>query len=68
MRLSDECPRHKEIVLDYLLIRDQGNSCVQYKIDTESAGLFFRNQLTAFDTEGGNRNKMVLIGTKSVEW
>jgi hypothetical protein len=39
----------------------------RYKIDTQSAGLFFRNQLKAFDTEGGNRNKMVLIGTKTVE-
>lgn len=38
----------------------------RYKIDAKSAGLFFRNQLTAFDTEGGNRNKMVLIGTKRV--
>ena len=36
----------------------------RYKIDTKSAGLFFRNQLT----EGGNRNKMVLIETKSVDW
>ena len=39
----------------------------RYKFDTKPAGLFFRNQLTAFDTEGGNRNKMVLIGTKTVE-
>lgn len=38
----------------------------RYKIDTKSAGLFFRNQLTAFDTEGGNQNKMVLTGTKRV--
>ena len=40
----------------------------RYKIDTQSAGLFFRHQLKVFDTEGGNRNKMVLIGSKRVEW
>ena len=38
----------------------------RYKIDTQSAGLFFRNQVMVFDTEGGNRNKMVLIRTKRV--
>ncbi|MGI9448471.1 MAG: hypothetical protein ACR2NI_12530 [Pirellulales bacterium] len=38
----------------------------RYKIDTQSAGLFFRNQVKVFDTEGGNRNKMVLIRTKRV--
>ena len=36
----------------------------RYKIDTQSAGLFFRNQLKAFDTEGGNRNKMDLLEQK----
>ena len=39
----------------------------RYQIDTQSAGLFFRNQLKAYDTEGGNRNKMVLVGSKRVE-
>ena len=39
----------------------------RYQIDTQSAGLFFRNQLKAYDTEGGNRNKMVLVVSKRVE-
>ncbi len=39
----------------------------RYKIETQSAGLFFRNQLKAYETEGGNRNKVVVLGTKSVD-
>jgi hypothetical protein len=33
----------------------------------QSARLFFRYQLKECDTEGGHRNKMVLIRTKRVE-
>ncbi len=40
---------------------------IGYKIGTQAAGLFFRNQLKAYDTEGGNRNKIALIRTKRVE-
>ena len=40
---------------------------ISYKIGTQPAGLFFRNQVKAYATEGGHRNKMVLIRTKRVE-
>ena len=33
----------------------------RYKIDSPSAGLFFRNQLKEYKTEGGNKNKSVLL-------
>ena len=36
----------------------------RYKIDTSSAGLFFRNQLGEYETEGGNRNKKVVLGSR----
>lgn len=33
----------------------------RYRIETPSAGLFFRNQLKEYETEGGNKNKAVLL-------
>lgn len=33
----------------------------RYKIETPSAGLFFRNEVKLFDTVGGNRNKEIVL-------
>ena len=33
----------------------------RYKIETPSAGLFFRNQLPEYETSGGNKNKAILL-------
>lgn len=33
----------------------------RYQIDTPSAGLFFRNQLKEYETQGGNKNKAVVL-------
>lgn len=33
----------------------------RYKIDTPSAGLFFRNQLKEYETVGGNKSKFVCL-------
>ena len=33
----------------------------RYKIETPSAGLFFRNQMKDYKTEGGNKNKTILL-------
>jgi hypothetical protein len=33
----------------------------RYNIETPSAGLFFRNQLKIYKTEGGNKNKSILL-------
>lgn len=33
----------------------------RYNIETSSAGLFFRNQLKDYETQGGNKNKAVII-------
>ena len=33
----------------------------RYGIDTESTGMFFRNQLKEYETEGGSRNRKVML-------
>ena len=36
----------------------------KFHIVTRSAGLFFRNQLKEYETEGGNRNKKIVLGSR----
>ena len=37
----------------------------KFHIVTRSAGLFFRNQLKENETEGGNRNKKIVLGSRN---
>ncbi len=37
----------------------------KFHIVTRSAGLFFRNQLKEYETEGGNRNKKIVLGSRN---
>ncbi len=37
----------------------------KFHIVSRSAGLFFRNQLKEYETEGGNRNKKIVLGSRN---
>lgn len=51
-----------------MLIKKTENFLVnRYKIEIKAAGLFFINQLKAYNTESVNRNKMAVIEAKTVE-
>ena len=58
--LADHQKRHPEATsVSYKHIRNE--LVHKYHVETPSTGLFFRNELKKYKTEGGNKNKAIVL-------